>query len=176
MNLAADINKHLTFYGMEESFGALQLPEKRMVGYIINEHANKDEAGAIGVLFNANRESQTVLLPDGEWTIIVNKSEVNLDGITLLEGNQVTMQPLETLILVSKEPVDVTKVSPALAITGNETSENDASVIDVAPSETEEIESKDKKNSWPILLGTVILGIAGILGVYFFRKNKKVSK
>jgi len=176
MNLATDINEHLSFYGMEESYGALQLPEKRMVGYIINDHANNDAAGAIGVLFNANKESQTVLLPDGEWTIVVNKNQVNIDGIEQLEGNQVIMQPLETIILVSKDPVDLTKVSKAIVTEVEETSEKDTSTQDTTSTETEETSTKDKKNSWPILLGTVILGIVGISGVYLFRKNKKANK
>lgn len=182
MTESSDINKNLAFFGTDETFGALQLPKKRMVGYVINNHANKDEAGAICVLFNANKTAQTVSIPDGEWDVVVNKDTVNVEGIDHLTGNQVLMQPIETVILISKEPVDITKVTKQeVDKSATDDSQNtlnpsddslttDPSTFEKALSDGTKI---PKKSLLPLFLGALgVIGISGI-GIYFYKKKRK---
>jgi pullulanase len=173
------INEHLVFYGMDETYGALQLPEKRMVGYIINQNANGDSAGAICVLFNANKTNQSVGLPDGEWEVLVNKEQVNLDGIEFVEG-KVSMKPIETLILVSKNPVDITKVSYVEKKESEDTSSEEvgntsADTTDVGNDTEDEVVQAEttKKQSLPYVLGGLAVVVVLGTGGYLYKKKKK---
>jgi len=88
MRTAADIRNHLVFEKAPAS----------AVAYTLRGHAGGDEAKHIYVLFNANAEQTTVVLPQlGAW-----KTIFGADLTQELTGNKLTVNGIGTVVLTAK--------------------------------------------------------------------------
>ena len=59
----------------------LDMPEGGLVGYQLKENANGDEWSDIVVLYNANKTAKMVTIPVGDWTIVLQEAEIDLNII-----------------------------------------------------------------------------------------------
>lgn len=66
------IQRHLEFIPMHDSL---------LVGYQLKDHANGDKWKDIIVLFNGNDSSKYIKIPDGNWLVVLYKTEIAEDGL-----------------------------------------------------------------------------------------------
>ncbi|MTI49202.1 MAG: type I pullulanase [Firmicutes bacterium] len=92
LSKSEEIRKYLEFIATE----------KNSVGYILNSPYHEDYRHIL-IIHNANKKKITVELPyEGEWNLIANESEVNIDGISEGEigiNGKIEVAPLSTYIL-----------------------------------------------------------------------------
>lgn len=104
MTTAEAIQRHLRF---------LDMPAGRMVGFCLSDHANGDPWKTIVVLFNANREPQTVHLPGSNWVIVVDGHSAGTEPLGAVELDRVTVPPRTALVLVDRESIAAGSLSAA---------------------------------------------------------------
>lgn len=94
MKSAKEINDNITFLKMGENFS-----DKSVVGYIADGNKVGDYIGKTVVIFNANKYSVEVNLNHNKFRVIVDKNNINEDGLYNIEGNIVNVEPLSTMIM-----------------------------------------------------------------------------
>lgn len=165
MPTTEDINNNLVFFGMGDVYDDLQLPEKNMVGYLITNNANGDEAGTICTLFNANPEPKEVTIPEGNWQMYINGEDAGTNILETIEGNKVIVEGRSALVLCSDEVV----------YTINESDEK----IEVAVEADSKIDqSETEENNNITMVGTIVvvlifiifIGLGIFVGYRRFRK------
>lgn len=161
MTTTEDVAKHLMFFGEGDKYGDLQMSHDQVVGYMIDGHANGDEAGAIIVIHNANTDEVEVRIPEGIWTVLVDKSTAGVEGIRTLEGNTAMVEGISTLVLTREEPVGEFEV-----VEVDEGPNEDSDIDD----DKEPEEEKGRDFAWLFGLGGILVIVAGIFG---YRKFKK---
>ncbi len=77
MRTADDIKKHIQF---------VDTP-KKMVAFMITDHANNDPWKEILVIYNGDINEQSISLPDGEWNVVVDKENAGLETLYTVSGN-----------------------------------------------------------------------------------------
>lgn len=90
MTSAAAIGRHLRF---------LPTVPPHVIAYSLHGRAAGDVWGEILVVFNANRAAVTVALPPGHWRVAVTGTEVDLSSQKTVEGGDVAVPALSSLIL-----------------------------------------------------------------------------
>ncbi|GCF06938.1 type I pullulanase [Dictyobacter arantiisoli] len=88
MTNAQDITDHLTF---------IDSPANTII-YQLASNANQDSWKTILVIYNPNRDSFTINLPPGPWTIVVTQNRINEQGIQKLTGS-LTVSGIACMIL-----------------------------------------------------------------------------
>lgn len=78
----------------------LNIQERNLVGYQISNNANGDNWKNIVVIFNSNRTEKKVMIPDGEWTLVLNGQEINEQGIQIIKGGEVSVSAISAMIWV----------------------------------------------------------------------------
>lgn len=106
MTTQEEIEANLTFFSADTA-SLVQIPEQ-MIGYHIDAAANSEHGEDLIVLFNGKLEAQTVTLPAGNYTVLVDATSVNAEGIKVIEGGSYEMPASSALILetASKAVVD----------------------------------------------------------------------
>ena len=84
------VRRHLEF---------LDAPQN-VVAFRLKDHANGDAWQDIIVVLNGNKTAQKVNIPQGAYTAVCQNQQINLSGITTIEGNSVEVAPQEALIIV----------------------------------------------------------------------------
>ncbi|WP_315080089.1 type I pullulanase [uncultured Clostridium sp.] len=84
MTKAIDIKNNLKFLQSVNN-------KDNLIAYTINGKEIGDEWGNIAVIFNSNKESIEVTLPEDNWTIVVNKDKAGIESLGKIEGNKVTI-------------------------------------------------------------------------------------
>ena len=84
------VRRHLEF---------LDAPQN-VVAFRLKDHANGDAWQDIIVIMNGNKTAQKVNIPQGAYTAVCQNQQINLSGITTIEGNSVEVAPQEALIIV----------------------------------------------------------------------------
>ena len=84
------VRRHLEF---------LDTPQN-VVAFRLKDHANGDAWQDIIVIMNGNKTAQKVSIPQGAYTAVCQNQQINLSGITTIEGNSVEVAPQEALIIV----------------------------------------------------------------------------
>jgi pullulanase len=59
----------------------LEVEDANTIAYTIGNHANKDEWQDILVILNGNKEAQSITIPEGSWTLVVDGEKVETAGI-----------------------------------------------------------------------------------------------
>ncbi len=83
------VRKHLEF---------LDAP-KGVVAFRLKDYAGRDDWRNIIVILNANRETATVNIPKGLYTIVCENGEINEQSVSKVFGRRTTVEPQSALIL-----------------------------------------------------------------------------
>ncbi len=89
MGDAEMVRRHLEF---------LDAPQN-VVAFRLKDNAGGDSWRDIIVVLNANKSIQKVAIPVGRYTAICKGGQINLYGISEIEGNEVSVAPQEALII-----------------------------------------------------------------------------
>lgn len=88
LKTAEEIKKHLEF-----------LPGgRRIVAFILKDHAGGDPWKDIVVIYNGNPEKSTYKLPEGKWNLVVNGQKAGTEVIEVVEGT-IELEPLSAYVL-----------------------------------------------------------------------------
>ena len=97
------VRKHLTFFGVpssgEEGSGVVANNTPCLVGFILKDHAGGDAWKDIIVILNANREPQTVTIPEGKYTVVCCDGKIDESGLGEVHGDKVVVDPQSALII-----------------------------------------------------------------------------
>ena len=150
MTTTAEIQSNLKF---------LEGLEKNVVGYVINNSPNNENAKAICVIYNANKTATSVSVPEGEWNVYVKDNQAGTKIIETVSNDTVSVNPISTLVLVQED------VKEAISTDNSIDLDQDAS----APA----IDGWQKTNTMLyVLLGIVAVAVAAI-GFIVVRNRKK---
>ena len=83
------VKKHLQFMKTEPC----------VVGFVLKNHAGGDTWKDIIVILNANREPQTISIPEGRYTVVCCDGQIDEAGMGEVNGSQVVVDPQSALIL-----------------------------------------------------------------------------
>lgn len=87
------IQEHLQFLDTEE----------QVIAYQINGNANNDKWKNILVVLNGSQHENTVNIPEGNWTLVVDGNEINEKGIKKINGLKVTVPGTTALVMYKME-------------------------------------------------------------------------
>ncbi len=97
------VRKHLTFFGVpssgEEGSGVVANNTPCLVGFCLKDHAGGDVWKDIIVILNANREPQTVTIPEGKYTVVCCDGKIDEGGLGEVHGDKVVVDPQSALII-----------------------------------------------------------------------------
>ena len=97
------VRKHLTFFGVpssgEEGSGVVANNTPCLVGFCLKDHAGGDAWKDIIVILNANREPQTVTIPEGKYTVVCCDGKIDESGLGEVHGDKVVVDPQSALII-----------------------------------------------------------------------------
>ncbi|AEH50401.1 type I pullulanase [Pseudothermotoga thermarum] len=88
MRTAEQIKKHLEF---------LEAPRK-VVAFLIKDHANGDEWKDILVIYNGNVTETTFELPEGEWNVVVDGYKAGAEVLYKVQGT-ILLTPLSAFVM-----------------------------------------------------------------------------
>lgn len=94
MNSSKDIEKNIVFLKIGENF-----MEKNIVGYISYGNEVGDSLGKIVVIFNSNKYPVEVTLNHNKFKVILDKNNINEDGLYNIEGNIIKVDSISTMIM-----------------------------------------------------------------------------
>ena len=70
-----------------------------LVGFCLKDHAGGDAWKDIIVILNANREPQTVTIPEGKYTVVCCDGKIDESGLGEVYGDKVVVDPQSALII-----------------------------------------------------------------------------
>ena len=70
-----------------------------LVGFILKDHAGGDAWKDIIVILNANREPQTVTIPECKYTVVCCDGKIDESGLGEVHGDKVVVDPQSALII-----------------------------------------------------------------------------
>ena len=83
------VRKHLEFLPTEPC----------VVGFRLKDHAGGDAWNNIIVILNANREPQTISIPEGKYTVVCCDGKIDENGLGEVHGDKVVVDPQSALII-----------------------------------------------------------------------------
>ncbi len=83
------VRKHLEFLPTEPC----------LVGFVLKDNAGNDAWKNIIVIFNGNREPQTISIPSGNYTVVCCDGQIDENGLGEVHGDKVVVDPQAALIL-----------------------------------------------------------------------------
>ena len=96
------VRKHLEFLSLRnqgEMESGSQENTPCLVGFILKNHAGGDQWKDIIVILNANREPQTVSIPEGKYTVVCCDGQIDESGLGEVHGDEVVVDPQSALII-----------------------------------------------------------------------------
>ena len=87
------VQKHLKF---------LDLMTPNVVAFLLTDHVNGEIWKDILVIYNGNRKSVTVDIPEGEWNLVCHDARINLNGISVVKSSTFVVAPSSASILYVK--------------------------------------------------------------------------
>ena len=117
MSTQEEIEANLTFFSADPA-SLIQIPDQ-MIGYQIDAAANTEHSEDLIVLFNGKMEAQNVALPAGNYTVLVDATSVDAEGIKVIEGGNYEMPASSALILETASKAVVDASSDAGTDSGN---------------------------------------------------------
>jgi pullulanase len=70
-----------------------------LVGFCLKDYAGGDAWKDIIVILNANREPQTVTIPEGKYTVVCCDGKIDEGGLGEVHGDKVVVDPQSALII-----------------------------------------------------------------------------
>ena len=98
MNTTEDIKNNLKFLEKGKNFS-----EDNVVAYTLNGKELNDEWQRAAVIFNGNDKDVKVVLPEGNWSVVVNGEKAGTEAIDTIEGNEITVKAKSSYVLVGSE-------------------------------------------------------------------------
>ena len=77
----------------------LDVSDKNLVAYQLSNHANGDRWKNIVVIFNGNKETKTIQLPRGKWSVVMEGDEIDEQGIRVVMRPFVELGGISAMIL-----------------------------------------------------------------------------
>ncbi|MDD3322954.1 MAG: type I pullulanase, partial [Paludibacter sp.] len=87
------MQKHLKF---------LDLMTPNVVAYLLTDHVNGEVWKDILVIYNGNRKSVTVEIPEGDWNVVCHDDQIDLSGISEVKTTNFVVAPSSASILYIK--------------------------------------------------------------------------
>ncbi|WP_139905505.1 type I pullulanase [Clostridium thermarum] len=69
------------------------------VAFMIKDHANNDTWKDIIVIYNGAAHVNTILIPSGQWHVVVNKHKAGTEVIETIEGGNVSVEATSIMVL-----------------------------------------------------------------------------
>jgi len=91
MPSAEMIQKHLEFIPLED---------EHLVAYTLNNNANGDQWETILVVLNGSKQKKTIELPEGSWTLVVDKDAIDENGLKQGISGEMNIPGSSGMILV----------------------------------------------------------------------------
>lgn len=76
---------------IQENILFLQMGIEGLIAYVISNNANGDKWNRILVMLNGSTADRFVSLPDGDWTLVADGSQVNENGIKKISDSKITL-------------------------------------------------------------------------------------
>ena len=91
-NLDAEaVREHLEFFDTENN---------QFIIYCLKNHANGDAYEKIAVLFHVGEARESVMLPEGNWKVLVNEKQAGTAVLEEIAGNEIWMDGPMAMVLV----------------------------------------------------------------------------
>jgi len=87
------VQQHLTFITQKTP---------NVVAFILANHVNDEIWKDILVVYNGNRKAVSVQIPEGEWNLVCHEGQINLTGISLINGTTFMVPASSASILYVK--------------------------------------------------------------------------
>ena len=87
------VQQHLKF---------LDLLTPNVVAYTLTDHVNGEIWKDILVIYNGNRKSVTVQIPEGEWNVVCHDGQINTSGISVVKSTYFVVAPSSASIMYVK--------------------------------------------------------------------------
>jgi pullulanase len=84
---------------VQQNLVFLNTETRNVIAYTLNGNVNGDSWKDILVIFNGNRGSARINIPQNEWTLAVHDGVINLNGIALVKDTLFTVAPSSASIL-----------------------------------------------------------------------------
>ena len=91
METAEAVREHLEFFDTENN---------QFIIYCLKNHANGDAYEKIAVLFHVGETRESVMLPEGNWKVLVNEKQAGTAVLEESAGNEVWMDGPMAMVLV----------------------------------------------------------------------------
>ena len=91
METAEAVREHLEFFDTENN---------QFIIYCLKNHANGDAYEKIAVLFHVGETRESVMLPEGNWKVLVNEKQAGTAVLEEIAGNEVWMDGPMAMVLV----------------------------------------------------------------------------
>lgn len=150
MSTTEEVQKNLSF---------IDVPDSNVVAYTIDNSPNGETAQSLLVVYNANKESVSVPLPEGDWDIYVNGETAGTEVIDTVSGT-VNVNGISAMVLTK----GTAKTNSSVA-TNDTVSDGDTSIV----ADTKQTASKIPV---PVVIAAGVLGVV-ILGVIVVYTKKK---
>lgn len=96
LRTTTQIQQHLQFLETGEN--------NNLVAYTLTDHAGGDSWSDILVVYNGARRSQSLEIPEGEWTVVVNGRAVDEEGLDRVSGGQLEVPATTALVMHRTAP------------------------------------------------------------------------
>lgn len=91
MKSAEAVREHLEF---------LDTGNNNFIAYCLKNHANGDAYEKIAVLFHVGEDRECIILPEGDWSVLINAEKAGTVGLERIEGNEIWMDGPMAMVLV----------------------------------------------------------------------------
>lgn len=137
--------------------------DENMIGFDIAGGMEGENAKEIYLVFNANPETKTITLPEGDWNVYITGEKAGTQALATVSG-EVTVEAISSLVLVKEDGVTVGEDSTA-----------DETVSDSEATDTEAAPAAAKNSNAGLVVGVVIAVIAVVViaGIVAAKKKKK---
>ena len=134
-----------------------------MIGFDIAGGMEGENAKEIYLVFNANPETKTITLPEGDWNVYITGEKAGTQALATVSG-EVTVEAISSLVLVKEDGVTVGEDSIA-----------DETVSDSEAIDTEAAPAAAKNSNAGLVVGVVIAVVAVVViaGIVAAKKKKK---
>jgi pullulanase len=93
LNKTELIEKHLSF---------IDNVPAHSVAFKLSDHANDDTWKNIMVIYNANKHSINIPLPQATWNLVVNRSHAGVASLRCFTGDYIEVEPISITVLYSE--------------------------------------------------------------------------
>lgn len=92
-----------TSEGVRKLLRFMDINEPGVIAYTLGEYANGDQWKNILVIYNGNRKSAELILPEKHWTAVCRDGKIDMEGLAVLKGGKTRIPASSALILWSEE-------------------------------------------------------------------------